>query len=377
MHSRVLVLGAGFGGLETAARLSELLGEEADVTIIDASPGFVFGYHKLDVLFGQSSAETVRMPYQRHALPGVRFVNEKILAIDPESRSATTAGGSYSGDVLVVALGADYDVAATPGLAELGEDFYSVAGTVAAADALSNFAGGDVVVGVCGSSFKCPPAPHETALRLHDFLVAKGVRDASTITVVVPLPVALPPAPELTAAIDDRYAERGITFIGSHVVSALEENAEGRVAVLNDGQELPVDLFLGVPVHVAPPVVVEAGLVEDGWIPVDRGTAATKFPGVYAVGDVTSIGTAKAGVFSEGTGRVVADRLVAALRGEEPTPEYDGRAWCLVELGEDEVAGVDIDFFREGGARGFYTPPEDVEPGAKDEFAASRHARWF
>lgn len=377
MHSKVLILGAGFGGLETAARLSELLGEEADVTIIDASPGFVFGYHKLDVLFGQSGAESIRMPYQRHELPGVRFVNEEIIAIDPEARSATTTNGSYSADTLVVALGADYDIAATPGLSEFGEEFYSVAGTVAAAEALDNFTGGDVVVGVCGSSFKCPPAPHETALRLHDLLVAKGVRDASTITVVVPLPVALPPAPELTAAIDERYAERGITFIGSHRVTAVEEGTDGRVAVLNDGQELPVDVFLGVPVHVAPQVVVEAGLVEDGWIPVDRGTAATRFPGVYAVGDVTSIGTAKAGVFSEGTGRVVAEQLVARMRNEEPTPDYNGRAWCLVELGEDEVAGVDIDFFREGGARGYYTPPEDVEPGAKDEFAAARHARWF
>lgn len=138
-----------------------------------------------------------------------------------------------------------------------------------------------------------------------------------------------------------------------------------------------MDLFLGVPVHVAPPVVAESGLAEDGWIPVDRGTAATRFPGVYGVGDVTSIGTAKAGVFSEGTGQVVADQLVARLRGEDPTPDYNGRAWCLVELGNDDVAGVDIDFFREGGARGYYSPPEEVGPDAKNEFAESRHARWF
>ena len=51
MKSRVLILGAGFGGLELATILSDALGDEIDVTLIDKGDSFVFGYSKLDVMF--------------------------------------------------------------------------------------------------------------------------------------------------------------------------------------------------------------------------------------------------------------------------------------------------------------------------------------
>ena len=128
MATRVLVLGAGFGGLELATTLSEELGEEIEVTLIDKGDAFVFGYSKLDVLFGRASAEAVRLPYAEFAKPGVRLLREAVLAIDPEARRVSTDAGEHEADVLVVALGADYDMDATPGLAEGGNEFYSVAG---------------------------------------------------------------------------------------------------------------------------------------------------------------------------------------------------------------------------------------------------------
>ena len=65
MQSRVLILGAGFGGLELATILSEALGDEAGVTLIDAGDAFVFGYSKLDVMFGKATPDEVRLPYSR------------------------------------------------------------------------------------------------------------------------------------------------------------------------------------------------------------------------------------------------------------------------------------------------------------------------
>ena len=118
MKSRVLVLGAGFGGMELSTLLSEALGEKADVTVIEKSDSFVFGYSKIDVMFGLATTEAVRLPYRNFVKPGVRFVQETITAIDPVARRVTTTGGTYEGDFLVVALGAEYDLAATPGLAE-------------------------------------------------------------------------------------------------------------------------------------------------------------------------------------------------------------------------------------------------------------------
>src|SRR3974390_1344265 len=142
MKSRVLVLGAGFGGMELATLLSEALGEKADVTVIEKGAAFVFGYSKIDVVFGRATPEAVRLPYRNFAKPGVRFVQETITAIDPVARRVTTTSGTYEADFLVVALGADYDVAATPGLADDGYEFYSLAGAERARDALAAFTRG-------------------------------------------------------------------------------------------------------------------------------------------------------------------------------------------------------------------------------------------
>jgi sulfide:quinone oxidoreductase len=370
----VLVLGAGFGGLELCSRLSAALGDEVEITLIDRTDAFVFGFSKLDVVFGTRTLEAVRMPYDAMTTPHVRFRQETITAIDPSARRVTTDLDTYEADVLVVALGADYDLDATPGLVEHGNEFYSVAGTERLREALPSFTSGTAIVGVCGAPFKCPPAPSEAAILLEEFLRARGVRDDVHIQVVIPFGAPVPPSPETSAAILARFAERGIEFVPDHTVAALESGA----AVLDDGTRLPCDLFLGIPVHRVPTVVEASGLTEQGWIPVEQGTLATRFPSVYAVGDVTSVGTAKAGVFAEGAGRVVAEQLIARLRGEPEPPGYDGTGTCYIEFGDRGVGRVDVDFFSTPGqATGTFTEPSAATTAEKADFAASRRARWF
>lgn len=104
---RVLILGAGFGGLELTSSLSERFGNDADVVLIDQSDGFVFGFSKLDVMFGKQTSDEVFHPYSAIGKPGVRFVKSVIRSIDPESKRVETDAGTFDGDVLVVALGAD------------------------------------------------------------------------------------------------------------------------------------------------------------------------------------------------------------------------------------------------------------------------------
>jgi sulfide:quinone oxidoreductase len=372
----VLVLGAGFGGLELSSRLSARLGDLVEVTLIDRSDAFVFGFSKLDLLFGRRSPEAVRLPYRELATPQVRFRQETITAIDPVARRVVTDRGTYRADVLVVALGADYDVAATPGLAEVGHEFYSVAGATALREVLPTFRAGTAIVGVCGASFKCPPAPSEAAILLDEYLRNRGVREATRVKLVIPFGTPIPPSPATSEAILAGFAEKGIEFIPDRRVVALDPAA--REAVLDDGSRLPFDLFLGIPVHRAPAVVAAAGLTEGGWIPVDRGTLATRFPGVYAVGDVTSVGTPKAGVFSEGAARVVADQLSARIRGEAEPPGYDGTGSCYIEFGGGEVARIDVDFFSTPGRpTGTFTAPSADLAQDKARFGTSRHARWF
>ena len=373
---RVLVLGAGFGGLELTTRLAEAFGEETDVVLIDQSDSFVFGFAKLEVLFGRKSPDEVRHRYADLVRPGVAFVQSAITSIDPVAKRVKTAdAGSFEGDVLVVALGADLDPGATPGLVDVGYEFYSVEGAIAARDAIDGFGGGRVVVAVCGSPYKCPPAPSETALLMHDHLVAKGLRDGSSVVLVTPLPSPIPPAPDASKAVLAAFETRGIEFLPGRIVTGLD--ASRRVATVADGTEVGFDLFLGIPVHRVPAVVEASGLAVDGWIPVDPATLETSFAGVYAVGDVTSVGTPKAGAFAEGQAATVADRIIAAARSERELPTYGGRGVCFLEFGEDRVGEVDVTFLPGQAPFGAWREPSAEQAAEKRAWASSRVERWF
>jgi sulfide:quinone oxidoreductase len=372
---RIVILGAGFGGLELAARLSEAFGDELDCILIDQGDAFVFGFAKLDQLFGKTSAEAIRIPYAGMAKPGVRFRQETIVSIDPEARRVVTDLETYDADVLVVALGADYDTAATPGLDEHGSEFYSFGGAMRARDRLPTFTSGNAVVGVCGGTFKCPPAPSEAAILLDEFLRDRGVRDATTVTLVMPFGAPIPPSPDTSEALLRRFAELDIRFVADHRVASYDP--AGHTVALDDGTELPCDLFLAIPVHRAPDVVQASGLTVDGWIPVDHSTLATRFADVYAVGDVTDVGTAKAGVFSEGAARVVADHLIARIRGDDEPAGYDGVATCYVEFGDALVGRVRVDFFSGPSPTGVFSEPSPTITAEKAEFGATRRRRWF
>ena len=375
MKPRVVVLGAGFGGLELSAMLSEALGDEVELTLIDKSDSFVFGFSKLDVMFGRSAPDAVRVGYRHIEKPGVRFRQETITAIDPEARRVTTGGGTYDADVLVVALGADYDLSATPGLAEGGNEFYSVAGAERLRDVLPGFSEGRAIVGVTSTPFKCPPAPSEAALLLHDYLTERGVRDECEISLVMPFGIPIPPSPETSRALLAAFAERGITFVPNRMVRALDPSR--RVAVLDDESEMPYELFLGVPKHRVPDVVAASGMTEDGWIPVNPENLKTRFPGVYAVGDVTSVGTPKAGVFAEGAARVVAESLISEFQSGDQPGGYDGRGYCYVEFGAGRVGRVDVQFLSGSPPTGTYTEASLALAAEKKIFGSSRRARWF
>ena len=380
MSTSVLVLGAGFGGLEFSSHLSALLGDAVSITLIDRADGFVFGFSKLDVMYGKRELDDVRLRYAELVTPGVTFRQETITSIDPERRSATTDQGTYTADIMVVALGAEYDIAATPGLEELGNEFYSVAGARRLRDIIPTFTHGTAVIGVTSTPFKCPPAPSEAAFLLDESLRERGIRDQVQIKVVMPFGRPVPPSPETSAAILERFAERGIEFVKDHLVTALERNADGtRDLVLNDGSRMGYDLFLGIPKHRVSAVVAASGMTENGWIPVEPRTAATRYPGVYALGDVTSVGTPKAGVFAEGAANRLAEQTAARLRGAATMPEgYDGTGTCWIELGQGEVGKVAVDFFTvPGQPSGTFWEPTPVTRLEKEAFGAVRRRRWF
>ena len=373
MNSKVLVLGAGFGGLELSSILSDELGSDIDLTLIDKNGSFFFGYSKLDVMFGNEDADAVRIAYRNIVKPGVTFRQETVTSIDPQTRFVTTDNGTYDADVLVVALGADYDIGHTPGLAEGGNEFYSFAGAEKLREVLPTFTEGRVIVGVTSTPFKCPPAPSEAALLTHDYLVQRGVRADCEISLVMPFEIPIPPSPDASKALVRAFSERGISFVPNRLVRSLDGTR--RVAVLDNGEEMPYDLFLGIPKHRVPDVVASSGMTVDGWVPVDTKTLRTQFENVYAVGDLNSVGTPKAGVFAEGAARTVAEQIIASVRGGDAAP-YRGVGACYVEFGADRVGKVELEFLA-GPPTGTFTEPSAELVKDKTLFGSSRRAKWF
>jgi sulfide:quinone oxidoreductase len=356
--------------------LAEDLGDEVRVTLIDQSDAFVFGYSKLDVMFGSRTFDEVRLPYASLAIPGVDFRQERIVSIDPNAKRVVTDSGTYDADILVVALGADLDPAATPGLLEVGHEFYSPENAPMLQEVIAGFEGGRVVIAVLGGFFKCPPAPYETAFMMHDHLTGKERRDSSTITIVTPMPKPIPISDEVSGAILGMLDERGIEH--SHATWTDHIDPSAKVLHLRDGGEVPFDLLLAIPIHCAPAVVVESGLTEeDGWIGVDPDTLATKFPDVYAVGDVASAPVPRAGVIAEGEARTVADVLVHRLKGGPEAPPFLGEILCLMETGGGNVARVSVNFRSWPNPTARFMPPSLEGAEAKKEFGATRRRRWF
>lgn len=375
MNLKVLVLGAGFGGLELSTILSEQLGDQLELTLIDRNESFYFGFSKLDVMFGRRTPDSVKLPYRNINKPGVTFRQETITAIDPESRRVTTDHGSYEADVLVIALGADYDPAGTPGLVEDGCEFYTFEAATRLRNIISSFSKGKVIVGVTSTPFKCPPAPSECALLLHDQLTERGVRDQCEISIVMPYGLPIPPSPDTSKALLRAFKERGIEYIPDQVVKKLDPARH--VATLDDKRELPYDLFLGIPKHRVPTVVEKSGLTEEGWVPVDKKTLRTRYPNVFAIGDVTSVGTAKAGVFAESAARVVAAEIIADFQRASQPERYRGNGLCFIEFGQELVGRVDVDFLSGPEPTGTFDAPSLEITGEKKLFGETRVARWF
>lgn len=375
MKTKILILGAGFGGLELSSRLSDALADQVEITLIDKNEGFIFGFSKFDLMLGYSTKPEVTMFYRDIAKPAVDFRQETILSINPTNRRVTTDKQEYESDVLVVALGAEYSVEKTPGFAGDGHEFYSVPGAIALNEVLQTFKSGKLVIGIIGQPFKCPPAPCEAAILLDEWFEERGLSDDIEISVVSQWGVPIPPSPDGTKAILEKFSERGLDFVTERVITSLDPDK--KVAMCEDGTEIPYDLFLGIPIHRVPAVVEEAGLSENDWIPVDDRNLATKFPGVFAIGDVTSAPVPKSGVFAESAARAVANHLIAEITGKgEPEP-FDGKGSCYVEFGDQLVGRMDAEFFPGTQPTAPFAGPSLLVAQEKLEFATVRRKRWI
>ncbi|HSH05008.1 MAG TPA: FAD-dependent oxidoreductase [Anaerolineae bacterium] len=380
MSTKILILGAGFGGLTAATELRAQLDDDCTITLIDKSDHFIIGFSKFDVLFGRQTEEQVKSYYRDLAADGVNFIQTTIEKIDTDARQVTTQAGTHEYDYLIVALGADVVPAATPGLVEGGHEFYTLPGAAKLNPVITNFTAGHIVVAILGKPYKCPPAPYEAIFQLHDYYTQNGRRDQIELTIVTPGPRPLPVSPSGSDEIERRLAARNINFRTKTPITGIDPATN---TALIDGQDpLPYDLFIGIPLHRPPAVVKEAGFGPKGWIPVNAATLATNSPNVYAVGDVTTIpvgqfGVPKAGAFAESGAKIVVQEIVRAITGQATNHTFQGNGTCYLEFGGGDVAEIDANFLTHDAPRVNLVGPNPQLRANKEQFSTSRLEKWF
>jgi len=375
---RVLILGGGFGGIATARRLKQTLDEEDEVILVDRRDHFMVGFRKTWALTGQSTLEAGQRPLDSLTSLGIRVMRDPVTRIDPAGRTAWMGDQRLSADALVIALGAELAPEAIPGFQEHAFNVYDPQDIPRAAQALTDFQGGKVCIGVFGIPYKCPPAPYEMALLIRETLEARGI--SAEIEVFTPQPVSMPLLGQVGCdIIESRLADNGITFLPNRKAAAVEKGE-----VIFPSERRRFDLLLGVPPHRPPAVVRESGLVGDsGWVSVNSRTLETQFPGVYAIGDVVQIAMGngkplpKAGVFAEGMGETVADRISATFAGREPDAVFKGEGGCYLEVGGGQAMMVTGHFMAVPEPEIALTEASAQRLDEKQNFERQRLQAWF
>jgi sulfide:quinone oxidoreductase len=371
---RVVICGAGFGGIATAVALRDQSNPgDVDVVLIDRHDDFVMGLRKTWAALGTDTLEGGRR--RLSDIKAVEIEIGELTAVDPGARVVEVGGRRIEADSLVLALGARHAMDALPGLAEHGINVWDRAESDRARAALDGLAGGRLVIGIFGTPYSCPPGPFELAL-----LARERLGSDVEITVFSPAPIALPVVgPEGSAKVERLLAEADIDFLPAHQSAAVTPDA----VQFADGSDVPFDVLLAVPPHRSPQVLVDAGLAEpSGWLRPDSRTFELPSAGVYAIGDCTAIMLAnglplpKAGVFAHAQGEVVAARIAARLRGETPGATFDGEGECFIETGAGRAAKAFGSFMADPPRVAISQPTEETM-AEKREFERSRLQHWF
>lgn len=349
----ILILGGGVGGIVTANALRAKLPQEHRLIVVDKNAAYVFTPSLLWVMVGWRQPKQITKNLRGLLHSGIEFLEAEVHEINPERRRVRTSSAELAYDYLVLALGADLAPEAMPGFSETAYTPYDLEGATALRGALQDFQGGSVAVLVSSMPYKCPAAPYETALLLDDYLRRRKVRERCTVEVYTPevLPMGVA-GPAMGNAVVGMLEARDIRFHPQLNPSGVD--AERKEMVFANHEPVSFDLLAGVPPHQPPVVVRESAVANDaGWVPVNKHTLQTKHENVYAIGDVAAIILAngkalpKAGVFAEGQGRSVAQRIAEEIQGNAARTEFDGLGFCWIETGGGSAGFASGEFYAE------------------------------
>jgi len=331
------------GGFTISSLISKQVGSSALVTVVDPRVRLPFAPAFQWLVFGWRQPEKIqRDPTSLAKRKNVRMVNHKVEKIDVKGRTVKTQSQTIRYDKLVISLGAEFAFDQVPGLEAYSHNAYSIEGAMKLREAIDNFNGGTIAIGISRLPIKCPPAPYELSLLLEEHF--RRARKKAEIHFFTPESHPVPAAGNVIGKQVERLLNsRGIQYLSKTTLAKVDKDR----VVFENGSELKYDILITTPPHRASQVVKDAGLTdESGWIPVNPQNLATRHKDVYAIGDITSVETPhghapylpKAGVFAQGQAKVVANNLAVSITKKGEMQQWGGEGSCYLQVAKSESA---------------------------------------
>ena len=380
MGKRILILGAGFGGLAAANALRKGLGQEHQIIVIDRKKSFMMGLVKLWILEGSRKLEESQTSLDVLNAKGIEYLNDEISKIDTKSSRVQARDlGWIEYDYLIVAVGAELAPERIAGFAGRGYNLYDAKQVPQLRERLLLLKSGRVAICIMGMPYKCPPAPYEAAMIISDLLAKQGTRNSIELDFYTPAPIALPIAgPEISNNIVNVISQQCINFHASHKLKSVSEDK----LEFENGARIDYDLLVGIPPHKAPEVISSSGLTDGDWISVDRHTMKTLHKNVFAIGDVTEIKVGalalpKAGIFAEEEAKVAARQIIDEIAGKPTMAAFNGQGYCFMEVGGRKAGYIGADFYNPDGPALRLEPPSEQNYDKKQDFERTRIKEWL
>ncbi len=341
MKTKILILGGGSGGLVSANKLAKILKDKAEIILVDKNPYHEFMPSYPWVALGFKEPDEIRRPLNLLERRGVKFINDEVVEILPsQNKVSLKNAGDIEYDYLIVSLGAEIDEDALPNFKTEAYHPWTMEGSLKLREAIKNFKGGNVVIGISGMYYRCPPAPFEVAGQLDFLLKTKGLRDKTEITVfhITPGPLSNM-GPAISSIISEILTNKGIKFIGNFEPAKID--ADSKKVISKDGRELPYDLLIMTPPHKPNSVVAKSELAgPKGFPPVDPLTfRSKKFNNVFVIGDVVNpaINLPPAGVVAHFQAEYVSTEVISEIKGAYVGESFSPVAMCIMDFGDDAV----------------------------------------
>src|ERR671919_1267518 len=389
---RILILGAGFGGLTTANLLQKnlsLSSVEHQISIADSKDYFIMGLVNLWILSGIRTLEDSKIALSRLENKGISFLDGEVTAIDIVSKTVTIRGSStlrLEYDYLVVSLGSEFALEEVKGFLENGGfNLYDAEQVPKLREKILSLKKGRIAICITSIPYKCPPAPYEASLLINDILVKKGTRDSIDIDIYTPTPIALPVAGAKVS--QDVIRLLNDNHINFHPLHKLKTVLDKEMIEFENGNMVNYDLLIAIPPHKVPEVIRSSGLIKQGqnWINVDKFSLKTDYENVFAIGDVNEIKVnenmviPKAGIFAEAQAKVVSQQIIDDIENNtnKMSSKFDGKGFCFMEVGDKKAGYVAADFYNEHGPVALLELPSEGSYKKKLDFERSKLNEWL